>query len=656
MCGITGFIDFNCDKPKDVLQRQIAAMTDTLVSRGPDDSGAWVDERLGLALGHRRLSVIDLSPEGHQPMVSPNGRYIIVFNGEIYNFQELRKDFEKFGLTWRGHSDTEVILAAFETLGVEGALKVFVGMFAFALWDKKDHKLYLSRDRMGEKPLYYGWMDKVFFFASELKALRMHPAWRGEIDRDAMCLYLRHNYIPAPYSVYKEIRKLPPGTLLSINLDNGFNLKKPEPYWSLKDVVESGKKNFFPGTEEEALETLHELLKTTIRQQMVADVPLGAFLSGGVDSSTVVALMQAQSVRSVKTFTIGFKEEGYNEAEKARKVAEHIGTEHTELYVSPKEALNTIPMLPKIYDEPFADASQLPTYLISKLTKNYVTVSLSGDGGDELFAGYNRHYWAGKIWNKMSKFPDRWREFLSRTLQSLSPNQWDGFFYALKGIPWAYFRHMTPITPGYKIHKLAEVLMSKDPHDLYLGLVSYWKSPEEVIFGGKEPSTLLTDVTAWPELSNFTDRMQFLDMCSYLPDDILVKVDRASMAVSLESRAPYLDHRIAEFSWKLPFSMKIKNGKSKWLLRKMLYKYVPMMLVDRPKAGFDVPLNSWLRGPLREWAEELLNEENLRKAGYFDPIPIRMKWKEHLSEKRDWQYYLWGILMFQAWQAEYGYA
>lgn len=646
MCGIVGFIDFGRNKSKQTLERQVAAMTDTLIHRGPDGSGTWVDEKIGVALGHRRLAVIDLSPEGHQPMASPSGRYVIVFNGEVYNFWELRKDLEKRGYAWRGHSDTEVMLAAFEALGVEEAIKNFVGMFAFVLMDTKEGKLYLFRDRMGEKPLYYGWVGKIFLFGSELKVLRSHPAWRGDIDRDALCLFLRHNYIPTPYSIYKGIRKLLPGTFLCLNLDTAHSVQEPKPYWSLKEQVLSGKENSFQGTEEEAREVLHQLLKRSVRHQMVADVPLGAFLSGGIDSSTIVALMQDQRSQPVKTFTIGFWEKDYSEANRAKMVAQHLGTEHTELYVTPKEALEVIPKLPEIYDEPFADASQVPTYLISKLTRNYVTVCLSGDGGDELFAGYNRYYWSNYIWKKVRKIPVTWRSFLSRRIQALSPDKWDRLFCALKSIPWSNLRQRTP---GYKLHKLAEVITARDAHDLYYGLTSCWKSPEEVIIGGKEPSTLLTDGTSWPVLTNFTEHMQYLDMCTYLQDDILVKVDRASMAVSLESRAPYLDHRIAEFSWRLPMSMKINDGKTKWLLRQVLYNYVPRELVDRPKAGFALPIDSWLRGPLRDWAEELLKERHLKQTGYLNPIPIRKKWTDHLSGKGNWQYYLWNILMFQLW-------
>ena len=651
MCGIVGVL-----KPKrlaEVETEGFRRMVGTLVHRGPDDSGTWIDDMAGIALGHRRLAVIDLSPQGHQPMVSESGRYVIVFNGEIYNFRQLRTQLEPLGHRFRGHSDTEVILAAVEQWGLTEALKRFVGMFAFALWDRQERVLRLARDRLGEKPLYYGWVGKTFAFASELKALRALPNWNGEVDRNALTLFLRHNYVPAPHSIYKGIRKLLPGTVLTISGESPEELPSPVQYWSARDVAERGVVQPAMTSSVESVARLDRLLRDAIRQQMVADVPLGAFLSGGIDSSTVVSLMQAESSRPVKTFTIGFHEEGYNEAESAKAVATHLGTEHTELYVTPREAMDVIPQLPSLYDEPFADSSQIPTYLVSKLARQHVTVSLSGDGGDELFGGYNRYFMGRSIWKKIGWIPTTIRKIGSKGIVSLSPRHWNGIlrpaaFLARRGIPLS--------NPGDKVHKLAAILAVRDPEAMYHTLVSHWENPQSVVLGGREPDTVLTDRRQWANLSDFTERMMYLDLVTYLPDDILVKVDRASMAVSLESRIPFLDHRVVEFAWTVPLSMKIRDGQGKWLLRQVLYKYVPPGLVERPKMGFGVPIDSWLRGPLRDWAEEYLGEDRLMREGFFNPRPIREKWSEHLSGKRDWQYYLWDVLMFQTWLESQGCA
>jgi len=660
MCGITGFIDPSLKRSHKELSTLVSVMSDTLKHRGPDDSGIWVDEKCGIALGHRRLSIIDLSSEGHQPMHSASGRFVIVFNGEIYNYidirNELGSELNSSLIThhsplppWRGHSDTEVMLAAFEKWGVEDAVKRFVGMFAFALWDRQERLLYLVRDRIGEKPLYYSWMGNEFFFASELKALSAHPEWKGEIDRNALALYMRHNYIPAPYSIYKGIYKLLPGTMLTLNSKNLKHIPDPIPYWSAQASVEAGIANLFQGTDAEAIEHLDGLLRDSIRHQMIADVPLGAFLSGGLDSSTVVALMQTQSDRPVRTFTIGFKEEGYNEAEDARVVAHHLGTDHTELYVTPKEALDVIPRLPLLYDEPFADSSQIPTFLISQLTRKYVTVSLSGDGGDELFGGYNRYFLGRSIWKKIGWMPKKLRHTTAKALTTISPQAWETLFNK--------FNHFLPKqikqkTPGDKLHKLAEVLNVDSPMEMYLRLVSHWKDPTSIVLNAVEPITTLTNNDPRNNLRDFTQAMMYLDLITYLPDDILVKVDRASMGVSLESRIPFLDHRVVEFAWQLPLSMKIRNGQGKWILRQVLYKYVPKELIERSKMGFGVPIDSWLRGPLQEWGEALIDEKRMREEGFFNPKPIREKWSEHLTGKRNWQYYLWDVLMFQAWLSQ----
>jgi len=649
MCGLAGFVTLRNESNIQEISALAARMADTLRHRGPDDAGVWADCDAGIALGHRRLSILDLSGHGHQPMVSATGRYVVAYNGEIYNFQEIRKTLDEMSLNhWRGRSDTEVMLAAFEAWGIEAALQRFVGMFALALWDTQHRALYLIRDRIGEKPLYYGWMGNTFLFASELKALKEHPAFRGEIDRNALSLYVRHNCIPAPHSIYRGISKLLPGTLLCVPCIPGAEHRsvKPVPYWSARRAVEKGTASPFTGNEHDAIDQLDFLLRDAVRKQMVSDVPLGAFLSGGVDSSAVVALMQAQSERPVRTFTIGFHEAHYDEAEHARAVASHLGTDHTELYVTPEEALGVIPALPALYDEPFSDSSQIPTFLVSKLTRNFVTVSLSGDAGDELFAGYNRYFWARDIWRCTGWLPAGLRVLLEKGLMSVPAQAWNGLFSLFSTIlPEKFVQR----NPGEKLHKMAEVLSAQDGDEMYLRLVSHWKSPASVVQGSVEPPTLVTDRSSWPALSDFTRRMMYLDLVTYLPDDILVKVDRAAMGVSLETRVPFLDHRVVEFAWQLPLSLKIHNGLSKWVLRQVLYRYVPKGLIERPKSGFGVPIDTWLKTDLRDWAENLLDERRLRTEGFFNPQAISQKWNEHLSGTRNWQYHLWDILMFQAW-------
>jgi asparagine synthase (glutamine-hydrolysing) len=653
MCGFTGFIEIPRRSSLEQQRDNLGRMTDTLYHRGPDDHGIWVDEPAGVALGHRRLSILDLSAEGHQPMFSSCGRFVLVYNGEIYNYLQIRQELEnespEIAASWRGHSDTEVWLAAFAHWGVASTLKRSVGMFAFALWDRREQRLYLGRDRLGEKPLYYGWSGQTFLFGSELKALRAHPGWQGEIDRHALALMLRYSYIPSPYSIYRGICKLLPGTLLTFDLRAPNPVNGPQPYWSMREVAETGVAAPFGGTGENAALELEHLLAEAIRGQMIADVPLGAFLSGGVDSSTVVALMQAQSSQPVRTFTIGFHEEDYNEAKEAKAVARHLGTDHTELYLTPDETMAAIPALPKLYDEPFADSSQIPTYLLARLTRQHVTVSLSGDGGDELFAGYTRYFWGRNIWNKIGWMPPALRHYLSQACTVLSPRAWDRLFQKLGPVLPATIKQRNPAD---KLQKLAEVLSFESPEVLYHGLVSHWKNPVSLVPGAQEPATRLTDRSQWAQLPDFTQRMMFFDAVTYLPDDILVKVDRASMGVSLESRVPLLDHRVVEFAWRLPLSLKIRRNQGKWLLRQVLYRYVPKQLIERPKMGFGIPIDAWLRGPLRDWAENLLDEKRLQQEGFFNPEPIRQKWAEHLSGKRNWQYYLWDVLMFQAWLDE----
>ncbi|MDO8310695.1 MAG: asparagine synthase (glutamine-hydrolyzing), partial [Sideroxyarcus sp.] len=534
-----------------------------------------------------------------------SGRFVIAFNGEIYNHLELRKELEALGRapSWRGHSDTETLLAGFEVWGIEATIKKSIGMFAIALWDRQERTLTLARDRMGEKPLYFGWQGdgerRSFLFGSELKALKAHPVFSAGIDRGALCLLLRHNYIPAPYSIYQGISKLEPGCLLSISLD------QPEPkiwkYWDTLEVARDGIKNRFAGTPDEAVDALEQLAKDAVRQQMMADVPLGAFLSGGIDSSTVVALMQTQSSRPVKTFTIGFNESGYNEAEHAKAVAQHLGTDHTELYVTPQQAMDVIPRLPSLYCEPFADSSQIPTFLVSQLARQHVTVSLSGDAGDELFCGYNRYRLTNSLWRKLSAVPAPLRSLAAKGITAISPDKWDRMARFLPGSA----RHSTM---GDKLHKGASVLASRTVDDLYLGMVSHLRDPAAWVIGGKEPSTQLSRHHLELDELNAVERMMALDAISYLPDDILAKVDRAAMGVSLESRVPFLDHRVVEFAWSLPLEYKLRDGQTKWPLRQVLYRHVPRELIDRPKMGFGIPIDHWLRGPLRDWAETLLDE------------------------------------------------
>lgn len=637
MCGITGFWGGDTFNPV-IAER----MAQRIVSRGPDDAGVWSDNAVGLALAHRRLSILDLSPAGHQPMLSPCGRFTIVYNGEIYNHQYLRKELEAegAGLTWRGHSDTETLLAVILRWGIEGALTRLNGMFAFALWDSSERTLFLARDRMGEKPLYYGRSGGAFLFGSELKALAEHPEWRGRVDRNALALYMRHNYVPTPWSIYEGIAKLPPAHFVAIRED-GYSVGEPVCYWNLGDIAERGAVAA-PVSPESRTNELESLLRDAVAKRMTADVPLGAFLSGGYDSSTVVALMQAQSERPVKTFSIGFHEEGYNEAKHAKAVAEHLGTEHTELYVSPEEAMAVIPKLPGIYDEPFSDSSQIPTYLVSQLARSHVIVSLSGDGGDELFYGYGRYFIGERIWGKLEKIPVSMRRAAAWIARYAPAKALESAMRVLpKQLRIEHFADRLP--------KLAEILAHPSGEAFYHQLVSHWSKPDRLVLGASEPVTIFNqhDQLAGPK--GFCGRMMYLDQMTYLPDDILTKVDRASMAVSLEARVPLLDHRVVEFAWGLPMEYKYREGQSKWLLRQVLYRHVPREIMERPKMGFGVPIEHWLRGPLREWAEVLLDEDRLKREGFFNPAPIRRMWKEHVSGERRWHYYLWDVLMFQAW-------
>jgi asparagine synthase (glutamine-hydrolysing) len=641
MCGIVGFVTSRSIVTPDL----IAGMASTLAHRGPDDAGHWLDQESGIALGHRRLSIVDLSPNGHQPMRSRRGRYVITFNGEIYNFQDIRAELESGAgagrIPWRGHSDTEVMLEAIETWGFDAALRKFSGMFAFALWDREQGVLHLARDRLGEKPVYYGEIAGSFVFASELKALGKFPGARLEIDRGALAQLLQFQYIPAPSSIYRGIRKLEAGSVVSVRVAQGrFSCGDSRRYWSLET-------NGLPGggarqQEEPLVEELHFLLSDAVRRQMVSDVPIGAFLSGGIDSSTIVALMQAHSARPVRTFTIGFREREFDEAQHAKAVARHLGTDHTEFYVTPKEAAAVIPMLPEIYDEPFADSSQIPTFLVSRLTRGHVTVSLSGDGGDELFAGYPRYLYGSALWRRISLLPPWSRRAGAKLIRSISAKSWDRLLGYVS--PPGLRAKVT----GHRLHRLAEVLISKRFADLYVRMVSLWQPANRIVIGAGEQTVRnggLESAHGEPALN----QMRRFDLEQYLPDDLLVKVDRASMSVGLESRAPMLDYRLAEFAWKLPGRLLVRGGQGKWILRQVLDRYVPRRLVERPKSGFGAPIPQWLRSELREWGEHLLDEGAIRAQGFFDPAPVRRMWLEHLSGQHDRSAYLWSVLMFQAW-------
>jgi asparagine synthase (glutamine-hydrolysing) len=643
MCGLAGIFAKNIDPI--AMQNIVREMALAINYRGPDSSGEWVDTDIGLGLAHRRLSIIDLSPEGHQPMLSASGRYVIAFNGEIYNYVNLKKELLR-DKNWRGHSDTEVMLAAIEEWGLERALQSFQGMFAFALWDRKEKILHLARDRLGIKPLYYGWNNGAFFFGSELKSFRGYSNFHPEIDRNAVALFTRYNFIPAPYSIYKDIWKLQPGYMVSMSLGdiNNPHIIENKSYWCGKVIAENGQSNLHDLTEQQAVNELDGLLREIIGMHMHADVSLGAFLSGGIDSSTVVAIMQQLSSKPVKTFSIGFNEAGFNEANHARKVAGYLKTEHTELYVSSKQALEVIPYLPDLYDEPFADSSQIPTFLVSKLARREVTVSLSGDGGDELFGGYSRYFLALNIWKKIGWLPITIKKMLADALLLLPPTSWNKLFsVAQPFLPNKLKMNMV----GDKLHKLADILGVANRSQLYENLVSICHQPERLVLGADR--WRLAHHMPVMEKLDFAHMMMCTDMLTYLPDDILVKVDRASMGVSLEARVPLLDHRLVEFAWRLPLHMKIRGSEGKWLLKQVLYQYVPAKLFERPKMGFGVPIGDWLRGPLREWAESLLASERLKREGFYDATIVQQYWQEHLSGKRNWQYIIWSILMFQAW-------
>jgi asparagine synthase (glutamine-hydrolysing) len=654
MCGIAGLIS-----SAGLERRTIERMTDRLAHRGPDDRGVWIDPEAKIAFGHRRLSIIDLSAAGHQPMESSDGRYVIIYNGEIYNHAALRAEIEAAGggpsgNGWHGHSDTETLVEAIALWGLDRALLKCVGMFAIALWDRSERRLQLVRDRFGEKPLYYGWVGGDFVFASELKSIRCHAAFDNPIHRGALGSVLARGYVPAPHSIYQRIFKLEPGTILALDPAaaatasdapphpdgpcNGISISR---YWSYRQVVADGLADPIRG-EAEAIDRLERVLAEAITGQSIADVPVGAFLSGGIDSSTVVAIYQKYSSQTVRTFSIGFEEPGYDEAPFARTVARHLGTEHHERYVAAAEALDVIPRLASIYDEPFADSSQIPTYLVSRFAREQVKVAISGDGGDELFGGYNRHFAAARAWAQMRRLPAPLRAAAGRLLGLVPPSVWRGIVNGTSKVARAP-HYGVKVQKGFRTmaasHSLEDVLASF--------LDDWWGEASPVLGGGGAAGELPLDLDV---PASDSVRMMYCDAVTYLPDDILCKVDRAAMAVSLETRVPFLDHRVAAFAARIPIDMKIRGGTGKHILRRLLDRHVPAALFERPKSGFAIPLAEWLRGPLRPWAEELLGP-NLEEDGLIDASAVRRRWGEHVKGRRDWSTSLWSVLMFQDWLA-----
>lgn len=643
MCGISGIWERNGCRLQD-LKRRASAMTQTLSHRGPDDSGVWLGEQASIAFGQRRLAIIDLSPMGHQPMVSANGQYAITFNGEIYNFRELRAELERCGVRFRGHSDTEVLVEGFAQWGIKSTIARLNGMFAIAAWDAGERQLFLARDRMGEKPLYWAIFDGLVLFGSELKALRAHPGWKPSLNRGAIAAFLRHGYVPGPFTIYEGVYKLPPAGFFKIASGGGPEVGA---YWDLAGVVSQGQRNTLRADEEGLVDDLEALLHDAVSRRMTADVPLGAFLSGGYDSSTVVALMQKASLRPVKTFTISFENAAFDESKHAEAVARHLGTEHTTFRVSGADALDLVPKLAEMYDEPFADPSQIPTHIVSALTRKHVTVALSGDGGDELFSGYERYRWTENVWRPGAKMPLALRRHASSSIRTVPPSAYNSI---ARYVP--YFRHVPRV--GQKAHRLAQILSEPSIDSMYYHDISHHRDPESLVKGSQEVRTACWGQDLKVFLPDPVDRMRYLDMCTYLPDDILTKVDRASMAVALEVRVPLLDHRVVEWVWKLPSSQNARARRPKHLLRRVLARHVPDHLVERPKMGFGVPLADWLRGPLRDWAEDLMNETGLSAGNIFYVEAIRSLWAEFLSGDNERYFLIWNVLMFQAWHRRWG--
>lgn len=647
MCGITGFLLTDASASAAAI---LDSMTDSLAHRGPDDRGTWHDESGLVHLGHRRLSILDLSERGHQPMVSQDARYVLVYNGETYNFPDIRDELEKEGVRFVGHSDTEVLLEGFSKWGIEKTLRRMVGMWAFAVWDREEEVLILARDRLGEKPLYYGWMGTAFIFGSELKALTRHPQFVGQIDPHALRDYLRYGYVPTPRAIWRGIHKLPPGTVLRVDLSSGTALI-PRSYWEARTAVLRARSTPLDGSGK----GLEELLERTVKRTMVADVPIGVFLSGGIDSSLVAALAQKDSDRPVRTFTIGFTEAGYDEAEDAKKVAEHLGTDHKEFYVSAEEARVVATELPMLYDEPFADSSQIPTHLVSRLARRHVAVALSGDGGDELFGGYNRYVLAAPVWQRLGRLPYLIRRPLADVLTNVPKETWNSAGKVFLPLLGKRLRSAVRAgTFGEKAHKLGTALRLRNAGSIYPSLLWIWQDPHALMVVPPGPPAendlpIAERPDAAEGMHGLVERMMLLDTLSYLPDDIMVKVDRASMGVSLETRAPFLSHEVFEHAWTIPIEDKIRDGRGKIALRRILAKHVPEELFERPKTGFAVPIGDWLRGPMKDWAEELLSTERLTNDGLLHPGPIRAAWEEHLSGRKDRHHEIWVVLMFQAW-------
>ena len=642
MCGLAGFF---CLRPLggDEPAADLRKMAQAIAHRGPDGEGIWHDLAAGVGLAHRRLAIIDLSPLAAQPMHSASGRMVISFNGEIYNYRALRSDLERAGHQFRSASDTEVLLEAIECWGVETALQRTRGMFAFALWDRQERSLYLARDRFGEKPLHFGQFGNTLLFGSELKALRAHSAWNAQLNRDALALMLRHYYIPAPHTIYGGVHKVLPGSLARIRVRRESFVIEQEPYWSARPIARASARTRRV-SDAETVERLHAELTEAVNLQMVADVPVGAFLSGGIDSSLIVSLMQQASRRPARTFSIGFAEQAYNEAPFARRIASHLGTDHTELIVSAQDALAVIPKLADIYDEPFADPSQIPTYLVSRLARQAVTVSLSGDGGDELFGGYQHYTKTIDYWRRVQRVPAVMRAIMRGAIDTL-PLPWIEVLAApaLVG-PWRSQWHLAD-----RIKERSPTLFAKNFQHLYRTYSSFWHCPEEVVLGSREPKTVLSNYASHPTGVGAVEHMMFMDTRQYLPDDILVKVDRAAMYVSLETRVPILDPHVAEVAWDTPLEVHRRDGRGKWLLRQVLARYVPVELFDRPKGGFSIPLAQWLRGELKDWAYDLLDPARLRREGIFEPTVIERRWRQHQAGLEDWSIQLWTVLMAQGW-------
>jgi asparagine synthase (glutamine-hydrolysing) len=641
MCGIAGFRSIGPQRAPDSLRRIMEAMSASLAHRGPDDADLWIDAEAGLALGHRRLSIIDLSAAGRQPMASACGRFVITYNGEIYNFLELRAQLEQHGHAFRGHSDTEVLLAALAEWGVAEALGRLNGMFAFALWDRQQRRLTLARDRVGKKPLYYGWCGDSFLFGSELKALRAYPAFDATVDRDALGLLIQYSWMPAPYSIYAGIRQLPAGTMLTVGNDGEPGAAEPEVYWSAREIAVRGTRVPATMSLEQATDALEDVLRDAVACRMIADVSLGAFLSGGIDSSTVVALMQSVSSKPVQTFSIGFHEARYNEAAHAKAIARHLQTDHTELYVTPDECLEVIPQLPTLYDEPLADCSQIPTFLVSRLARSKVTVALSGDGGDELFGGYNDYAKNLRDWQRQLTFwrhcPPAVRRRVAALLMHLGSHGWE----------------MLGPTIGEKLRKLEKRGRRLEPSDsgaaMHARLRARIDPADQLVLGARPVPSGLTEPDGWADVADPLLGMMLVDFTTYMADDILTKVDRASMGVSLEVRCPLLDPRVVELAWSLPSSMRLGPKGCKQVLQNLLARHVPRAMFERPKQGFNIPIEEWLRGPLRDWAEALLDEHRLHQEGFFRPRAVRRIWEEHLSGQRPRTFVVWTLLTFQAW-------